>query len=164
MFDVFVHARDMDSFFAVPMPSVSEFDILDMPPGLWRHIYLIEVGQDGALCVRQYGSAIHDAFKRPLKGMDLRDFVHGAHSRDVLALYDDVQRTGQAFAVQQTVYLVEQTCIVRVECAMRPLWDGGRVARILGCLFVDREIDVNLLSGTSPPTKIHIELPDFPEG
>lgn len=160
MFEGFVFSAQIAAFFALHIHDAEDFDVLDVPAELWQHLYLVDVGRDGSLIIRLCGNFLSDVFKRPLKGVDLRSIVHGEHSGDVLALYEEAGRTGQAFAVQQTVVLPAQGCIMRVECAMRPLWDRGRPARILGCFFVDRRIDRDGLDSGQFRTKIRIELPE----
>lgn len=161
MYDGFVFSAQMGQFFDLRLNSASEFDVLNVPAPLWQHLYLVDVGWDGSLVIRLCGNFLTDVFKRSLKGVDLRSIVHGDRSAEVLALYEDAARTGRAYAVQQTVYLPGQGCIMRVECAMRPLWDGGRPARILGCFFVDRSFETWAFEGLDGQTKIRVELPEL---
>jgi len=160
MFNGFVFSDQMEAFFGLRIRDADDFDVLDVPGPLWQHLYLVDVGRDGSLVIRLCGNFLSDLFRRPLKGVDLRSIVHGEHSAEVLALYEEAGRTGQAFAVQQTVLLAAQGYIMRVECAMRPLWDRGRPARILGCFFVDRRYERDGLERGQVQTKIRIELPE----
>jgi len=160
VFDGFVFSAQMEAFFGLRIRDAEDFDVLDVPGPLWQHLYLVDVDRDGSLVIRLCGNFLSEVFKRPLKGVDLRSIVHGEQSAEVLALYEEAGRTGQAFAVQQTVHLPAQGYVMRVECAMRPLWDRGRPARILGCFFVDRRFEREGQETGRSRTKIRIELPE----
>lgn len=130
------HHVDALRWFLASVPArLDRFDIVEVPAALWPNLYVVDVGSDNALLIRLAGENVRRLFKRDLRGLDLRDIVHGPETAQVLAAYDRAIGAGARTVIRQEVHLRAQRITRTMECAMAPLADEtGRVRRIIGFL------------------------------
>lgn len=72
----------------------SAIDPVEIGRDLLPHLYILEIDRNGAagpvrLHIRLSGTALDHAFGRSVRGHYLEDFLHGAHSAEVLKGFHD---------------------------------------------------------------------------
>ncbi len=70
------------------------------------HVFVLEIEPDAdvvRLRVRLVGTALDEAFARPLAGRHLEDFIHGPRGADVVEGFHHCASTGEAIWMKQVV-------------------------------------------------------------
>jgi hypothetical protein len=133
--DGFLSRAELELFLSRVPDQLAAFDIVELEGHLWPHLYLIEVGPRGELIVVLVGDHLRDTFRRDLRSVDLRGIVHGPGSGEVVGCYDLALERHARVAMRRSVDVHANGVSRIVECAFAPLLAGGRVEKIIGCLF-----------------------------
>lgn len=134
--DGFMKQAELSCFLDAVPDTVAAFDVAEITPRLWPHLYLLEVSGP-KLIVRLTGERLRHTFGRDLRGVDLRQIIHGPDTRTVTAAYDGAITERHRVAMRRTVHLRERNVTCRIECAFAPLVERDSVRQIVGCLFSD---------------------------
>jgi len=130
-----LHQQEFTDFFAAVRPEDADFDVADVPAGLWPHLYMVKV-EGRQLTLTVVGDHIISTFKRDLRGVDLRSITHGPHGDDIAFGYDLAIKAHKRIVMRRLVHF-ETTGLTRiVECGFAPLIAQSAVKRIVGCLFL----------------------------
>ncbi|MEQ8440669.1 MAG: hypothetical protein RIG88_13225 [Roseitalea porphyridii] len=135
----FAYGNEFEEFFEIVTPDCT-FDVINLPPQLWRNIYLLDIRPDRSLIVRLAGDAIQSVFDRNLKGVDLRQVTHGAGSKTVTDAYDAAIDDFKSRLMRRRVHLRAKNITRIIECGFVPLVHDGGVHQIVGCFMAETAI------------------------
>ena len=131
----------------------STVDPVAIGPQLLPYVYILEVERDAEirLRIRLTGTALDTAFRRPLVGQFLEDFVHGPRGDDVIAAFHHCVRTHEPLWLRQVAQLKERAprFVEGVAVYLEPdRIYGGLIIGNLSSPSVEPSFDVEVLART----------------
>lgn len=115
--------QDLENF-TVELPNrFTVFDIVNVAPKIWPHVFVlaIESGPRFRVCVT--GSHIDDHVHRNCAGLCMDDIIHGPRSANVLGFFEQVLDSRHALKVLHQVALPGRP-VLSIFATARPLYDA----------------------------------------
>ena len=131
----------------------STVDPVAIGPQLLPYVYILEVERDAEirLRIRLTGTALDNAFRRPLVGQFLEDFIHGPRGDDVIAAFHHCVQTHEPLWLRQVAQLKERAprFVEGVAVYLEPdRIYGGLIIGNLSLASVETSFDVEVLTRT----------------
>ena len=137
---------------------LDRFDVLNYPPQIWPHLYLLDVIDDGRFHVRLTGDHIREMLGRDCRGCFMDQFLHGPKSQDVMAGFRHCALESRAVRMAQTVRMPNRPQMQIVACAA-PLVADGRTRRLVGVMHI---MSAPAAPGTSDQSLFEMSVVDRP--
>ena len=115
-----------------------DFNIREIPPLMWSHIYVLDHADGGRFRVHLTGTAIDSSLRAGLKGHYMDEITHGPQSVNVLAGYSHCIEQNRTLYMCQTVAMENRPKLV-VQASAQPLLasEGSDIKHVLGLMFID---------------------------
>lgn len=125
----------LQDFTAALTTRYDDFDILQVRPRIWPHIFVLEVEEGSRFRVAVTGSHIDEHLHRNCAGLYLNDIVHGPKSNDVLGFFRKTIAEGKALKVKHILALQNRPQLT-IFATAHPYFDRtGAPSHVIGTML-----------------------------
>lgn len=139
---------DLEYFTSALPDDYAAFDIVNVAPRLWPHVFVMHVRDDQRFQIALTGSHIDRNVRRNCAGLFLDQIVHGPKSDDVLQFFEKVAAEKRPMKVRHILALPDRPHLT-VTATAKPYYKGqGKAAHLIGAMLfsASRAADIHHVS------------------